>query len=92
MELLINKIIQSVGSVTSILIHTVIFIASFLFYFIGVRFELILLTLTTTVSLEAIYLSLFIQMSVNIHSKKVSEIQKDIDDIQLDIEDIQQED
>jgi len=92
MEKKINKLIQGIGSIASLVIHTVIFILSFLLYFTGVKFETILLTLTTIVSLEAIYLSLFIQMSVNLQSKKVAEIQQDIDDIQEDIEEIQQED
>ncbi|MCK9574759.1 MAG: hypothetical protein WC979_03115 [Candidatus Pacearchaeota archaeon] len=89
---MIHKIIQWVGSVASIVIHTMIFIGAFLFCFAGIKIEMILLVLTTIVSLEAIYLSLFIQMSVNLQAKKVEEIQKDIDNIQEDIEDIQQED
>lgn len=90
-EKIINKIIKGLGSFESIIIHTLLFIISFTFIFLGIKFETILLVLTTIVSLEAIYLSLFIQMSVNLQSKKVEEIQQDIDNIQEDIEEIQQE-
>lgn len=88
-EKIINNIIQSIGSINSLIIHTILFISSFGFYFLGIKFETILLVLTTIVSLEAIYLSLFIQISVNIQSKKVEAIQLDIVEIQDDIEDIQ---
>ena len=67
-----------------------------------VDFEEMLLVLTTIVSLEAIYLSIFIQMSVNKSNKhievikedvneiqNIDEIQEDIDEIQEDIDEIQ---
>ena len=41
-----------------------------------------MLILTTIVSLEAIYLSIFIQMSVNHHSYRLDEVSEDIEDIQ----------
>ena len=95
-----------IGSTESLLIHTILFITSFLLYFFGIPFEEILLVVTTIVSLEAIYLSIFIQMSVNRQYRKlhavardvediqedVDEIQKDVDEIQEDVEDIQEED
>src|SRR3989344_5054930 len=58
----------------------------------------ILLILTTVVSLEAIYLSIFIQMSVNRHSQEleevsegIEEIQEDVDEIQKDVDEIQED-
>jgi peptidoglycan hydrolase CwlO-like protein len=73
--------------------------------FFGVSSSDVLLILTTIVSLEAIYLSIFIQMTVNQHAEEleevsedieeiqedVDEIQKDVDEIQEDVEDIQEE-
>jgi peptidoglycan hydrolase CwlO-like protein len=57
-----------------------------------------MLILTTAVSLEAIYLALFIQMSVNRQtaelravSEEVEEISNDIDEIQEDVEDLAEE-
>ncbi len=95
-----------IGSTESLVIHTLLFIGSFVLYFFGVPFEEILLVVTTIVSLEAIYLSIFIQMSVNRQIRKlhavakdvediqedVEGIEKDVDEIQKDVEDIQEED
>ena len=88
-----------IGSTSSLFVHSLIFIVSFTLYFYGIPMDKILLVLTTLVSLEAIYLSIFIQMSVNrqAHNLKkvardIDDIQEDIDDIQEDVEDIQEED
>lgn len=95
-----------IGSTGSLIVHTFLFIGAFVLYFFDVPIGDILLVLTTIVSLEAIYLSIFIQMSVNRQYQKlhavaedvediqedVDDIQKDIDEIQEDVEDIQEED
>ena len=91
MEKSVIKIINWVGSIKSLIIHTILFIVFFSLYFFGVNFDRILLILTTIVSLEAIYLSLLIQLSVNLQSKKIEDIQEDIVDIQDDIEEIQED-
>jgi peptidoglycan hydrolase CwlO-like protein len=49
------------------------------------------LFLTTVVSLEAIYLSILIQLSVNLQSKKIQSIQEDVEGIQEDVEEIQED-
>lgn len=79
---------RAVGSVWSLIIHTIIFIASFSLVLFGVRFELVLLVLTTLLSLEAIYLSIFIQLSVNHQARALANVEKDIDEIQEDVEEI----
>jgi len=83
--------IEWIGSTKSLVIHTLLFVISFLFYFLGFDFEKILLIVTTIVSLEAIYLAIFIQMSVNIQSKKLDDVALDVDDIQENVEDIQED-
>lgn len=50
-----------------------------------------LLVLTTIVSLEAIYLAIFIQMTVNRHSDELEEVSEDVDEIQEDIDEIQED-
>lgn len=80
-----------IGSTESLLIHTVLFIVSFMLYFWGVPFEQILLVVTTIVSLEAIYLSIFIQMSVNRQARKLHAVARDVDEIQEDVEEIQKD-
>jgi hypothetical protein len=87
-ENLAMKIAQWVGTPISILIHTVLFILIFVLRFVNVSIENIMLILTTIVSLEAIYLSLFIQMTVNQHSESLEDVGQDIDDIQENVEDI----
>lgn len=78
------------GSKESFIIHTILFASSFSLYFMGVSFDKILPVVTNIVSLEAIYLSIFIQMSVNSQLKKVEEIQENVEEIQENVEDIQE--
>lgn len=81
-----------VGSVQSIIIHTLVFIASFGLAWSGyVSFDRVLLVLTTLVSLEAIYLAIFIQMTINVQQQSLEEVEHDIDEIQGDIEEIQED-
>lgn len=80
-----------VGSVSSILIHTVFFVVCFVLYFFGINIDKILLVLTTIVSLEAIYLSIFIQMSVNRQTRRLRKVARDIDEIQEDVDEIQED-
>lgn len=60
-----HAITHWVGSVASLVVHTFVFSSFFLFYFAGMSISTILLILTTVVSLEAIYLAILIQMTVN---------------------------
>ena len=86
-----KKLRYWIGSPQSILVHTVFFIVIFALRFWGVSSSDILLILTTIVSLEAIYLSIFIQMSVNSQNRKLKEVSEDIEEIQEDVEDIQED-
>lgn len=100
-----KKLTRWIGSPQSIFIHTLFFIGMFSLRLFGISSSDVLLILTTVVSLEAIYLSIFIQMTVNQHAAEleevsedieeiqedVDEIQKDVDEIQEDVEDIQEE-
>lgn len=80
-----------IGSTTSLTLHTIIFIGAFVLISVGFSLEKILLILTTAVSLEAIYLSIFIQMSLNKNTRQIHEVSADIDEIQEDIEEIQED-
>ena len=86
-----KKLTRWIGSPQSILIHTVFFIGIFSLRFLGVASADILLILTTIVSLEAIYLSILIQMTVNKHSEELEEVSEDIEEIQEDVEEIQED-
>lgn len=92
-----------IGSRASVVAHTIFFMVMFCLAFLGVNVNTVLLVLTTVVSLEAIYLSIFIQMTVNQNTEsledveedieeiaeEVTEISEDIDEIQHDVDEIQ---
>ena len=80
-----------IGSPISVVLHTLIFIACFLAVHYGyIVFEKMLLILTTIVSLEAIYLSIFIQMTINYTTQAVEDISEDVEDISEDVEEMQE--
>ncbi len=84
-----TRITEWIGTTDSILIHTALFIVSFLFVFAGVRADTVLLVLTTAVSLEAIYLAIFIQMTVNRNTESLEDVEEDIEEIQEDVKELE---
>lgn len=78
------KLTEWIGTPISLIIHTLLFFGIFSLRRFGVTTDYILLVLTTAVSLEAIYLSIFIQMSVNRATESLEEVEEDIEDIQED--------
>lgn len=88
-QTLVDLITASVGSVASLVIHTLAFLAAFALGFFGIlAWDLVLLVLTTIVSLEAIYLAIFIQMTVNRNTASLEEVEEDIEEIQEDVEEL----
>lgn len=81
----------AIGSPASLLVHTVLFIMSFGAHAFGYSYSDIMIAVTTAVSFEAIYLSLFIQMSVNRQARQIEEVSEDIETIQEDIDEIQED-
>lgn len=90
-ETIAERFTSWLGSTTSIVVHTIIFIAAFVLVIFGVPFDSVLLILTTAVSLEAIYLALFIQMSVNKNTKSLADVEEDIEEIAEDVEGIEKD-
>ena len=90
-DTLADRATRWIGSVSSIIIHTLVFVVSFGFWLLGVHIDTILLFLTTAVSLEAIYLAIFIQMTVNRSVKSLREVELDIDAIQEDVGTMEQD-
>ncbi len=91
LEKISEKLTNWIGTPISIVFHTVVFVGIFMLKLFGISIDQILLILTTAVSLEAIYLAIFIQMSVNKNALTIAGVEKDIDDIQEDIEDISED-
>lgn len=85
----IDTLISWIGSVPSLVVHTVVFAFAFALGILRVgSWELILLVLTTVVSLEAIYLAILIQITVNRHTASLREVEQNIDEIQEDVEEL----
>jgi peptidoglycan hydrolase CwlO-like protein len=91
LETIALSVTRGIGSIWSVIIHTLLFVSAFILILFGVDLERVLLVLTTIVSLEAIYLSIFIQMSVNHQSKALASVEKEIDEIAEDVEEIQED-
>lgn len=91
LEKVAEKMIAWIGSINSLIVHTLLFISAFCLWFAGFDFEKILLVLTTIVSLEAIYLAIFIQMTVNKHARSLAAVEKDVDEIQENVEEIHED-
>jgi len=79
------------GTPWSILLHSGIFASTFVLILFGIDSNRVMLILTTAVSLEAIYLSLFIQMTVNRNTESLEEVEEDVEDISEDVEDISED-
>ncbi len=85
------RVTHWVGTPTSILIHTILFVGIFALYFFKISTENILLILTTAVSLEAIYLSILIQMTINENTRSLKAVEEDVDELQKDVEGIEED-
>jgi len=84
--------VRWIGSPISILVHTILFVLCFLVVlFRWMSLNEMLLGLTTIVSLEAIYLALFIQLTVNYQSRSIQQVEKDIDEMLEDVGEIQED-
>lgn len=86
-----EKFARWIGSPASIAVHTVLFASAFGLVMFGVALNTVLLVLTTAVSLEAIYLALFIQMSVNKNTQSLADVEEDIEEIAEDVEGIEKD-
>ncbi|MBU0750115.1 hypothetical protein KKH15_01205 [Patescibacteria group bacterium] len=88
----LENIVKWVGSEYSLILHTVVFAGFFVAATASlISFDTMLLFLTTIVSLEAIYLAIFIQMTVNQNTESLREVEEDIEEIGEDIDEIQED-
>ncbi len=88
----IEHFVAWIGSVPSLIFHSLVFLG-FLILVLSEVFprDLVLLIWNTIVSLEAIYLAIFIQFTVNRNTKSLQEVEEDIDEIQGDVDEIQED-
>lgn len=94
----LQKMINWVGTTQSLIIHSIFFIIMLCLPIFGVNSSYSLLFLTMMVSLEAIYLNIFIQMGINRHADEqkqtrlvLSTVQETIEDVQETMEDVQED-
>lgn len=86
-----ERVTHWIGSESSIVWHTLLFIAIFALKYFGFTVDQILLILTTAVSLEAIYLAIFIQMTVNRNTADIEDIQEDVQELGEGVDEISSE-
>ena len=85
------QITNWLGTPISIWVHTIIFIGILALKIWDYEWSNILLILTTLLSLEAIYLALFIQMTVNRHQERLEDVEEDVEDILEDTSELTEE-
>lgn len=83
-----GRLTNWIGSPSSIVLHTIFFVGIFGLHWLGWPTDSILLVLTTAVSLEAIYLAIFIQMTVNRNTQSLEGVEENIEELSEEVEDI----
>jgi len=89
LDIITPKITWWIGSPSSIVLHTLFFLIMLSLAIFGYNATDMLLILTTIVSLEAIYLSIFIQYTVNQQARVITEVAEDIGEVTEDVDDLQ---
>lgn len=79
-----------IGTPLSLIIHTFMFGGILALSLFGFDFRSVNIVLTTWLSIEAIYLAIFIQMTVNRNTESIEDLQEDVEDIQEDVEDLEE--
>lgn len=90
-DIFAGKLVSWVGSKSSLIIHSIFFIGSFTLVLLGFKAEIVLLVLTTVVSLEAIYLGILVQYSVNRQAETLQSVAQDIEEVTEDVGEISQD-
>lgn len=88
LDVITHRLTQWIGSTSSLIIHTTIFAGVIIAPIFGFSVERVLLILTTVVSLEAIYLAILIQYTVNRHTETLEEVVEDIEEVAEDVEEV----
>ncbi len=88
----VESTVTWIGSVPSIIFHSVVFAGFAILTYSNIfPSNTVLLVWNTLVSLEAIYLAIFIQYTVNRNTRSLEEVEEDIDEIQEDVDEIQED-
>ena len=91
LDIVTDRLTRWIGSTSSLISHTAIFIGAMTAPFFGFSLDHVLLVLTTLVSLEAIYLAILIQYTVNRHSEALQEVAEDVEEVTKNVEEISED-
>ena len=81
-----------IGSPLSIVIHSLLFISCFAAAGFGyIEWSTMLLLLTTVVSLESIYLSIFIQMTINYTTETIEDVEENLEELKEDVDEMSED-
>lgn len=97
----LDSLVTWVGTPASLVAHTIFFVFMLSLRLFGVSASDVMLILTTVVSLEAIYLNIFIQMGVNrqadeqaetrsVLSSEISSLHETVEEVQETMEEVQE--
>jgi len=88
---IITVIINWIGSPASLVVHTLFIGGIFSLRLFGYSASDVLLMLTTILSIEAIYLVLFNQITLNRHTESIQRVDSNVEQIHEDIEEALEE-
>lgn len=80
-----------IGTPKSLVFHTFLFVGILALGLFGFDFRTVNILLTTWLSIEAIYLAIFIQMTVNRNTESIEDLQEDVEELSEDVGDIQED-
>ncbi len=90
-DLIADKVTTWIGSTASLVVHTILFAFTFSSHWLfGWEYSFILLVLTTVVSLEAIYISIFIQRAVNQQAIRLTDVEQTLDEVEESIDEVEE--
>ncbi|MBI2463102.1 MAG: DUF1003 domain-containing protein [Candidatus Spechtbacteria bacterium] len=89
LEKIAIKLTEMAGTPVSLIVHSFLFVGIFGLRYVGFSVDSILLILTTAVSLEAIYLAIFIQMTVNRSAEHIETVTENVMDIHEDVQELE---
>jgi len=75
------RMIEWIGTTSSLLLHSLVFLFFLVLIISGYQTQNVMLVLTTGLSIEAIYLAIFIQMSLNKNNKILEEVCEEVEEL-----------
>ena len=85
------RLTRWIGTTGSLVVHSIIFIACLTLPRFGYDINKVLLVLTTFLSFEAIYLAIFIQMTVNRSVQSLEEVGEELEELSADVDEISED-